>query len=316
MNRLRFLKFRRRPRPPRPPFSRLCRIAGGLALAATVVGPFRALFVEPRRGPVVTRYAVTPTGWPSGRRLRIVALADIHAAWPHVPRDRVRRIVDRANGLGGDVVVLLGDNVGDHLGAGFRAVGHRATAAELGRLSAPGGVWAVLGDHDWKQDEAPSARGALPVEAGEAMAAAGIRVLHNGAGLAEAPGGPVWLGGLGCQRTPNPHGGIGLDDVAAVAAAVPDDGRPAILLMHQPDAFPDVPPRFGLTLCGHTHGGQVRLGSWIPYVPSRFGTRYARGHYREDRRHLIVSSGIGCSGLPIRHGVPPEIVVVDVGGAQ
>jgi predicted MPP superfamily phosphohydrolase len=49
-------------------------------------------------------------------------------------------------------------------------------------------------------------------------------------------------------------------------------------------------------------------------VPSRFGNRFAYGHIVEDDRHLVVSGGLGCSILPVRIGVPPEIVMVDVGG--
>ena len=70
--------------------------------------------------------------------------------------------------------------------------------------------------------------------------------------------------------------------------------------------------RVALTLSGHTHGGQVRFGPWAPVVPSRFGQRFDYGHFREGTRDLVVSGGIGCSGLPIRLGVPPEITVVDV----
>jgi uncharacterized protein len=49
-------------------------------------------------------------------------------------------------------------------------------------------------------------------------------------------------------------------------------------------------------------------------VPSRFGRRYVYGHIVEDNRHLIVSGGIGCSGLPVRFGRPPEILMVELGG--
>jgi len=71
-----------------------------------------------------------------------------------------------------------------------------------------------------------------------------------------------------------------------------------------------------LTLAGHTHGGQVDLPLiGRPIVPSRYGDRYAYGHVIEDSRHLIVSGGLGCTGLPIRIGVPPEIVLIDIGGS-
>ena len=97
-------------------------------------------------------------------------------------------------------------------------------------------------------------------------------------------------------------------------AQITDDTTPAILLAHEPDIFPKVPERFGLTLSGHTHGGQVKLPLiGRPIVPSRFGQRYAYGHVIEDERHLIVSGGLGLSNLPIRFGVPPEIVLLELG---
>ncbi len=85
------------------------------------------------------------------------------------------------------------------------------------------------------------------------------------------------------------------------------------MLVHEPDAFVRMPDRIALTLSGHTHGGQVRIAGWSPVVPSEYGNRFAYGHVVEDGRHLIVSGGLGCSGLPIRIGVPPEIVMVELG---
>jgi hypothetical protein len=47
-------------------------------------------------------------------------------------------------------------------------------------------------------------------------------------------------------------------------------------------------------------------------VPSAYGNRYAYGHIVEDDRSLVVSGGLGCSILPVRFGVPPEIVIVEL----
>ena len=103
----------------------------------------------------------------------------------------------------------------------------------------------------------------------------------------------------------------GVDDLPGTLAKITDDA-PVILLAHEPDIFSEVPNRVSLTLSGHTHGGQVRVFGYSPMVPSRYGNRYAYGHVVEDDRHLIVSGGLGCSILPVRIGVPPEIVMVDV----
>lgn len=87
-----------------------------------------------------------------------------------------------------------------------------------------------------------------------------------------------------------------------------------ILLVHEPDIFTEVPARVALTLAGHTHGGQIRLPLVPPlWTPSEYGTRFTYGHIVEDSRHMIVSGGLGCSGVPLRLGVPPEIVRIELG---
>ena len=73
-----------------------------------------------------------------------------------------------------------------------------------------------------------------------------------------------------------------------------------------------VPDRVSLTLSGHTHGGQVRMLGWSPVVPSRYGAKLAYGHRREAC-DIVVSGGLGCSIVPFRLGVPPEIVLVTLG---
>jgi uncharacterized protein len=78
--------------------------------------------------------------------------------------------------------------------------------------------------------------------------------------------------------------------------------------------FVYVPPRVSLTLAGHTHGGQIRIPLlWPHLVPSRYGARFAHGHIVERDRHMIVSGGLGTSFAPVRLGVPPEIVHVEIG---
>jgi predicted MPP superfamily phosphohydrolase len=126
---------------------------------------------------------------------------------------------------------------------------------------------------------------------------------------------PFWLIGLADQwALPARSGGfIGLDNLPGCLAQIKDDA-PAILLAHEPDIFPTVPDRVSVTICGHTHGGQVAFPLVGPLrVPSRYGTRYAYGHIRENGRDLVVSAGLGVSGLPIRFGVPPEIALIRLG---
>jgi uncharacterized protein len=68
-----------------------------------------------------------------------------------------------------------------------------------------------------------------------------------------------------------------------------------------------------LQLSGHTHGGQVRLFGWSPIAPTRYN-KFVYGHSR-TQCDVIVSGGLGCSIMPFRLGVPPEIVLVTLGGS-
>jgi len=72
-----------------------------------------------------------------------------------------------------------------------------------------------------------------------------------------------------------------------------------------------------LLLAAHTHGGQVRfpvIGTVVE--SSRFGDRYVRGHVFENNHHLFVTTGIGTSIIPVRFGVPPEIVLLTIRAAD
>lgn len=290
----------------------LLKLLAGGVFGASTLGSY-AFAVEPHFRLVNTRYRVKTARLETlsgsiGRPLRIAALADLHASEPWMPVSRIEDIVKRTNALNADVMVLLGDFVSG-LGR-FRTatVPIEAWSAALGKLRAPQGVYAVLGNHDWWVD-APAVTSHLEN--------AGITVLENRAVSIDVPdGGHYWLAGLGDQLAiPNGRGWYrGVDDLEGTLAQIGDEESPAILLAHEPDIFPKVPSRFDLTLSGHTHGGQVRFPFFgAPIVPSRYGQRYAYGHITENDRQLIVSGGLGCSLLPVRFGVPPEIVIIDVG---
>ncbi len=263
----------------------------------------------------ITRYRLTPRGWPPGGKLRIVALSDIHVGGYHMPLSRLPRIVAAANALQPDLVLLLGDFIASRPPRSDDPA-MADWARELAQLRSPNGIYAILGNHDWWHDKAAlKARGG-PTLVGQALDAVGIRVLENEVVRVEGTGNPFWLAGLGDQiafQTLRLGSPWGVDDLPATLAQIPEDGAPVIMMAHEPDAFHRMPERVSLTLSGHTHGGQIRLFGWSPVVPSRYGNRYAYGHVQEQGRDLIVSGGLGTSKLPVRFGVPPEIVLVELG---
>ena len=151
-------------------------------------------------------------------------------------------------------------------------------AQSLAALSAPLGVFAVLGNHDWWVHGRAM---------GAALAATGIRVLENRA----VRTGPLWVAGLADLREREPSIGHTFESIP--------EGEPVLALSHDPDLFPFIPDRVALTLSGHTHGNQVNVPLLRNFVtPSHFGTRYGGGHVIEEGRHLFVSRGVGTSTLP------------------
>jgi uncharacterized protein len=155
-------------------------------------------------------------------------------------------------------------------------------------------VISVLGNHDWWYD-GPRVRRALETN--------GIPVLENQNIRLTYRGQSVWLCGLADLWTRG-------DRLTQTLAEIPE-GDPVVVLMHNPDLFPEMPARVSLTLAGHTHGGQVNLPLiGRPVVPSKFGQRYAYGVVEEGGRRLFVTGGIGTSIIPVRFRVPPEVVVL------
>jgi predicted MPP superfamily phosphohydrolase len=285
---------------------------GGIALSGAAMTSY-AFGIEPALLLRVQRYAPGLPNWPSDFKLRIAVLSDIHVAEPYMSLGHVELIVETANALQPDLILLLGDYAAGHHWV-TRKITIKDTAGVLTGLRASLGTHAILGNHDWWDDKKAQRRRAGPCLYRTALEDAGFPVYENDGVRLTHQGRPFWLMGLADQLAfiDGRNRFTGLDDVEGTLAKV-TDGAPVILMIHEPDAFTKVPSRVALTLAGHTHGGQVRLFGYSPVVPSAYGNRFAYGHIVENDRHLIVSGGLGCSIVPVRFGVPPEINLIELG---
>jgi hypothetical protein len=305
---------------------RFLQMLGLGAVSSAALGSY-AFAIEPLWRLNVTRYTIKPTGWTPGLKLRVALIADIHACNPWMSADRIARVVERTNSLQPDVTLLLGD-----FSAGISSrfvtsyVHSNEWAPILAGLRAPLGRYAILGNHDWWEDRTAQLRGHGPTFGQTALENVGVSVLENDAIRLEHNGHPFWIAGLGDQIALLPRSEFGrnrwqgVDDLPATLKAVSDEA-PMILMAHEPDFFAQVRSaerNVALTVSGHTHGGQFRMFGYSPVVPSRFGNRYAYGQVVENRSdgtpaHLVISGGLGCSIAPLRFGVPPEIVLLELG---
>ena len=265
----------------------IVRIVAVAALLIGILAGYTTL-----RAPLVARYQVAVQDWPPGAGpLRIVQLSDIHAAGPDMPPSRVARIVAQANALQPDAIVITGDFVSDRL-LKTASYDDSQTVAPLRGLRARLGIFAVLGNHDhWRTADHLAAE----------LEKVGVVVLTNRAARA----GPVLIAGLddSLAGAPDPEG------LARMLGAMPS--LPTLLITHNPDIFPLLPRSLALVLAGHTHGGQIRLPLIGPLATaSAYGRRYLHGLIEENGKRMVVSAGLGVSIIPVRFGVPPEIVLV------
>jgi predicted MPP superfamily phosphohydrolase len=216
--------------------------------------------------------------------LKIVHLSDIHLSL-FTPIEEVERAVELANSQQPDVIALTGDYVT------FSPIYIWPAARVLGKLRARLGVFAVLGNHDFRVSADEITR---------ALRAQRIRVLRNAHYPLGSRRGTLWLVGVDDRwRT--------FDDLTAALQAVPAHD-PKILLCHSPLAIGRA-ARLGvdLMLSGHTHGGQVRLPLVKSFYRARFGERFVEGWNQLGETQIYVNRGIGKVVVPVRLACPPEI---------
>lgn len=260
---------------------------GLLALAVLLLLPTWALWIEPS-SLTIAKESLTPPGW-QAPPLRVALLADLHIGSPHMDVAHLHEIVDATLAAGPDLILLLGDFCINEIPGGA-AIPLSEWTPELTRLTAPLGVYAVLGNHDWwNQGE----------EVAAAIESVGVPVIDNEA----VDLGAFWLVGMGDWTT-------GHHAPEQALHGVPDNAT-VLGMTHNPDLFDTLDDRVDLLVAGHSHGGQVDLPFLgTPVVPAR----YVRGYYEAEGRGLFVSSGVGTSIFPVRFRVPPEIALVTIGG--
>jgi predicted MPP superfamily phosphohydrolase len=236
-------------------------------------------------GVAVTDKRIWLNGLPDAfRGFRILQLSDIHHSL-FVPLDRVAAVVELSNLLKPDLVALTGDFVT------YSRTSIGPVAEVLGALRAPAGVFAVLGNHDFRV-------GAKAIE--RALRHQHIDVLRNRHVELREGGDRLYVAGVDDY-------GYGADLEGALRG-VPS-AAPSVLLGHNPRLVQAAACRgAGLMLSGHTHGGQVNLpllGSVYGRTPEQL--RFKIGWDRLGDTQIYVSRGIGTIVLPWRLRCPAEI---------
>ncbi len=259
-----------------------------LSVLAAVSTASPALARERKQKLVIERVEIQVPGLPAEMDgFRIAQLSDLHLE-PFTTVEDIQQSVEVCNSLRADMVALTGDFV-THTARPAPQI-----AEVLSQLTAPYGVYASLGNHDFDSG-AP--------EVIKALTERKIPVLRNEIRCIRTDKGTLILGGFDSMYVNRPDVRKTLQDWK--------QHQPLVLMMHEPDAADTIAAAGvkALQISGHTHGGQLVFRGKAPMSLRRakFGKKYLAGHYEVGGLQMYVNRGIGCVGLPVRIGCPPEV---------
>ncbi len=266
-----------------PDRSRRRFLRSAALLGAMSIVPAKSVLWDRRQVEVTTHDAPLNALPGSVDGMKVCQISDLHRG-PYVSEEMLRDVTQSVMALRPDLILVTGD---------FVSVSYEyisSCAAAMDGLSAPLGVYGVLGNHDhWTSAPAVAQR----------LKERGIPLLVNDSREIEKG---LWLAGVDDLWSGNcsvPH----------ALAHVPS-GAATILMSHNPALLDDLGQDL-LVLAGHTHGGQISLGWLTRVLTSKVtaGGRYMRGWYERGRSRLYVNRGIGVVGLPARFRSMPEITL-------
>ncbi|MEP6756784.1 MAG: metallophosphoesterase [Chthonomonadales bacterium] len=232
----------------------------------------------------VTRHLVTLPGMdPFAKPFRLVQMSDLHRS-AFVSEGMIRRAVSLAMAEKPDVIALTGDFVTE------RSDYIHSCKEALEGLSAPMGVWGILGNHDYaerKQDQVKRVLASMDID----LLVNTSTKLDNGVHL-------LGVDDLWC----------GYPDIPKTLAGVPKTA-PKIGMIHNPKLADRFMNEEAVLISGHTHGKQINIVGFRAIT--KMDLKYVAGWYTAGKSKLYVNRGIGVIGIPIRVFSPPEVTVYD-----
>lgn len=226
---------------------------------------------------------------------KIIFISDIHAGRYFTGKD-VAKLVKRINERNPDIILLGGDNTDKN------AAYSVPFFEEIAKLKSKHGVFSVLGNHDYWEDQELIQQGLINC---------GFNICDNQSYWIKEGNDSIKIGGVGDLW----------EDVQIIENTTKDVKQDdfCILLSHNPDYMELLDTDLvDLVLSGHTHGGQVTFfGLYAPIMPStghpeymQTGQKYRYGWKEKNNTKLYVTTGIGMGKFPFRFFAQPEIVEI------
>ena len=219
--------------------------------------------------------------------MKIIFFADIQMDYFYTKnRKKIRKIVNFINKEKPDIILFGGDYIN-------KARGTEAVFEEVEFLKAGKGIYTVYGNHDYYDYKKITSR----------LKEQGINILKNSSAEIKTENGNIVIAGIDDYLRGTP-------DIEKALGGTGD--MFTILLCHNPDYFEIMPEeakeKTDIILSGHTHGGQLNLFGFAPFVPSRYGSKYRYGMKETKNSRIYITSGLGGVVFPMRFMARPEIV--------
>ena len=219
--------------------------------------------------------------------MKIIFFTDIQMDYFYTKnRKKIKKIIKFINNLKPDIILFGGDYIN-------KSRGTDAVFEELEYLKAKNGIYTVYGNHDYYDYKKISSN----------LNKLGIHILKNSSAEIKSSDGSIIIAGIDDYLRGNP-------DIDKTMTGTED--RFTILLCHNPDYFEVMPKeakeKADIVLSGHTHGGQLNIFGFAPFIPSRYGNKYRYGLKNTGNGKIYISSGLGGVVIPMRFMAKPEIV--------
>ena len=264
--------------------------------------------------------------------LKLVQLSDLHYGFP-TSKSHIEKVITLVQSLSPDVILLTGDygQVGFFDLKYYYATEVRSTRSHILRyrrsarqniiefaeliapLTSSYPTFAVLGNHDYIEGKASVMRALSPQ----------VHWLINSSAFFSRRQSSLQIAGVDDFLLGHPDLSKCIDIERAKVfpkPSSPTNEKPIplfrILLSHNPDIVThsesNILNSFDLVLCGHTHGGQIRIPFWGPIMTRTKQKLHVHGLQMNNTTAIYTSSGVGWGGIKLRLFCPPEVVVISL----